>query len=1177
MSSRHQQKNRWGYFVLYGLIGLLWSLHTPTYGAITIPFSDNVLQLNGSTPNETLGSTVQFLGNIDEERGPEWLIGAPNKKNEAEEHILAGTAALFYNPDLSNPSQNLLEATVSLNFNQATSYFSRVIAGNGDLDGDHRQDFVIANIKNNPKELGVFLAKDSPTWNLSGSVHMILTDFNITNAEDHIPQLISIQGDVNGDGYDDFLVGSDTNQSGSNPNGSAYLLFGRPHFFTNESTLNLESSPSVNITFKGEYPGDGAGYNVAIIPDINADGYDDILISAFNINDNAGHRVYLIYGEKYNFESRLQNGVFPLSQSDAIFYSKANGTDGFGETVAGLGDINGDGFGDFIIGAPQDNNSNGAIYIYYGGEKKPFTSKSPSLNAYTAKLSGSTETFFGRHAISAAGDINGDLYHDFIVGEYANTNSRGKVYVFLGNATPLSGTLDASDRADYLIVGENNNDQVGFSLSRAGDLNSDGIDEIMVGANTINNNTGAVGLFQFSNNSTPNAISAIRLYESSAFTTPLSTPRFQNRDWVYVELDATDQNIASRDICELLVSSNSAPKPILIRLLESDINSGIYRGQFQLVRSRSSETSKQLSGSLGDTFTVRAKDNPEQYETGQVINAPAVINAISTQQIGTNNNTQVVIQYELSDYDNDISTFTFDNFDSGTQKGTQVQYSHNGLNWTDATITGSITNLSASENGSLHSIDYQALFWNAFDDIGVTDNTFFLRLKAHDGTELGNYSTSNAFQVDTIPPLPPVLSDLPQKHAYFITVTGNAEANSLIHIFVNNQFQTSGQTNNDGIFEVFPVSVSENTSSITAIAEDMFGFRSPSSNSVTPSFGERYFELSDDDLSVSLTLPLNSVTNDRTILFSKLPTQSITATAPVLYDIRYAFSLSVNDNQDSTPFQSPITVTLQLGTALEVANGLLVLYLNPNTNQWESSGIALSTSTTDTISFSTTHFSTFALFQLSDPILPIISPIRADNAILNESSFFSAAPVLSATLLDTDSGIATWDIQIKNLDTDTVAAEQTIGGLNSTENITVSYTPGRLADGRYRVQLTAYDHSHNMSTQSGSMQINSSALEFNSLHAPNPFNPEQSPLTIGYSLSIPVDTLDIYIFSLDREIVWHFKANPLGKTAGYHSVEWDGRKASSSEFVRNGVYYAYCLAKKDTVQKKIKLKIAVMR
>ena len=189
----------------------------------------------------------------------------------------------------------------------------------------------------------------------------------------------------------------------------------------------------------------------------------------------------------------------------------------------------------------------------------------------------------------------------------------------------------------------------------------------------------------------------------------------------------------------------------------------------------------------------------------------------------------------------------------------------------------------------------------------------------------------------------------------------------------------------------------------------------------------------------------------------------------------------------------------------------------------------------------------------------------------------SDLPVLSATLLDTDSGIATWDIQIKNLDTDTVAAEQTIGGLNSTENITVSYTPGRLADGRYRVQLTAYDHSHNMSTQSGSMQINSSALEFNSLHAPNPFNPEQSPLTIGYSLSIPVDTLDIYIFSLDREIVWHFKANPLGKTAGYHSVEWDGRKASSSEFVRNGVYYAYCLAKKDTVQKKIKLKIAVMR
>jgi flagellar hook assembly protein FlgD len=1156
---------------------LFFGVFSTAYAAQNLTITDATLEIKGLVEGDKLGERVFNSGNVNGIGGDDLFLGAPFKRNESEGNDLAGTAYLVASANLSDGTFDLNNASADISHTDTSAYFSRISAGDGDLDGDGRTDFIIGNIKNSPKELNIYLGKDFPSWSFEGSLNFLSTDINITNQEDNLPSQLSLSGDVNGDGYDDLLVGADVNLSGVNDSGSAMLVFGREDFFSSTPNVDLGTSSFVDVTFKGISSGDGTGYNVAIIPDINGDGYDEVLISAYNYNTSDGFKVFLIYGRS-DFSSVLTAGDFDLADSDAIFFSKDDGDDGFGESIAGLGDINGDGYGDFAISAPSDDGSKGAVYLYYGSQTQ-FSATTEGASSWSVKIAGETAFFYlGLHSLSGIGDVNGDLLNDIAIGEYWNTNKQGSVYVIYGKSEEtLTGSMTISAASDLVISGVTDNQQVGYSVSSGGDIDDDGVSELLIGANRVDSNKGAAYIFQLVDNVTPNAVSSISLYSDSEFTTLSSPGEFSNRDWVYVEAAATDGDSSSRNIMEVVVSSDSFSRDTSVRLRETAVNSGLFRGQFKLVRARSSFKSAQISAELSDTVTITSKyDIGNPSKTLSVVNAVPIISDITASQEGTSFDTDIIFSYVATDYDNDLINFTTDNYNDALHKGVQMQYSSDRVTWVNARVSGDVSELVASENGTLHDSSFQVLTWDVVNDIGVTDNLFYFRLRPHDGTDFGEYVESDLFHVDNIPPVEPVLSSPPSSYAQEITVTGSAEAGTTILIYVNDVFNASATVGSDGIFEVFPVIVSQGAL-IKGKIEDNVGFQSGFSNIVSVSFSGSLQTLSDGDIGATLTIPLNAIPNNRTISFVSVSTPAITVAEPGFYEYIDAFNLTIDDGEDITTFSESITVELYLSLNLPAITGVSVNYLDTETDTWKSDGITLVSVSLDSLVFTTTHFTQFAVMQLQDPYPPIITSVQLDGALAVDNAFVDESPIISAEIQDSDSGIATWSITVQKQGSSTVIDSEEVGGLSSSFNMQVSLTlDSDLEDDAYQTTITAIDGNGGTTTKTLLFNVNTSSLSFEILHAPNPFNPQEETMTFGYSISQPIDSFEIYILSLRRDTVWHYSGSDSDEVAGYHSVIWDGKRDDGRD-LPNGVYYAYCIVKSGNSTKKKRLKIAILR
>jgi len=160
-------------------------------------------------------------------------------------------------------------------------------------------------------------------------------------------------------------------------------------------------------------------------------------------------------------------------------------SDQFAYSVSAAGDVNGDGYADLIIGAPNYNGQNqGRIYIYYGSSTG--LSSSPDYATGEDVLSD-----FG-YSVKPAGDINGDGFDDVVVGapRYPNDNFKGRVYIFEGSQSGLSPTPSIS------YTGDANGDWLGFSIGGAGDVNNDGYSDILIGVSPPTGNyTGEVQLY----------------------------------------------------------------------------------------------------------------------------------------------------------------------------------------------------------------------------------------------------------------------------------------------------------------------------------------------------------------------------------------------------------------------------------------------------------------------------------------------------------------------------------------------------------------------------------------------------------------------------------------------------------------------------------------------------------
>jgi hypothetical protein len=265
-------------------------------------------------------------------------------------------------------------------------------------------------------------------------------------------------GDVNGDGYDDVLVGAYRYKNGDldTEEGAAFLFYG--------SGDGLSETPGWQV--ESDQPYAQLGYAVAGAGDLNGDGYDDLAVGARYFADNEDNQggVYVYYGTKEG----------PKLTPDRLLSGDQAGA-AFGTSLGSAGDVNGDGYDDLVVGAPEfdyEEANAGAVYVYHG-------SKDGLTETWNWRAtSDQPEADFGL-AVGTAGDVNGDGYDDLIVGApgYAyEPASLGSVFVYHGSKGGLPET--ESWRADS----GQSTAWFGMATGTAGDVNQDGYDDVIVGA-----------------------------------------------------------------------------------------------------------------------------------------------------------------------------------------------------------------------------------------------------------------------------------------------------------------------------------------------------------------------------------------------------------------------------------------------------------------------------------------------------------------------------------------------------------------------------------------------------------------------------------------------------------------------------------------------------------------------
>jgi len=338
------------------------------------------------------------------------------------------------------------------------------VSGDGDINGDGITDILIgANQELNGPDPGYAYVLYGP---VSGSFDLSSADARYVGEDqyDDAGRAVAIVGDVNADGYDDILVGAPYHDDPALSSGSAYLVYG-PAYGWNDLS-------SADAKFTGEDSGDQAGDGVAGVGDINSDGYDDILIGAQMQSDNGywTGTVYLMHGPIY--------GTIGLGMADAILRGDAY-HEHAGETATAAGDLNADGVPDILISAQPcfycGGTLPGTAYVVYG----PVSGTMDLYNA-DAKL-WCDGCAYGHESVSAAGDVNGDGYDDVLVGaigDDANGMEAGAAFLVHG---PVSGVIDLANEYDAKLLGQAYRDRAGV-VSDAGDINGDGFDDFMVGA-----------------------------------------------------------------------------------------------------------------------------------------------------------------------------------------------------------------------------------------------------------------------------------------------------------------------------------------------------------------------------------------------------------------------------------------------------------------------------------------------------------------------------------------------------------------------------------------------------------------------------------------------------------------------------------------------------------------------
>ena len=388
--------------------------------------------IKGNAQGDQLGISVSTAGDINQDGCDDIIIGAPGKSTA---YVIYGKTAYTTNIDLS--VTNLNPTTTGFKIKGVDgAQFGYSVSTAGDINKDGRADMIMGShmLSSERGSAYVIYGKTSYSSDFDLSVTPLIsssTGFTITGnlAGDHFGFSLSAAGDVNKDAYDDIVIGGDNKDNGR---GYVYVIYGK----ANPVDINLSSASlapaSTGFLIAGENAYDHFGFSVSKAGDVNKDGYADILVGGWGVNNAAGG-AYVIYGRSNADLAYLNLATASLDPASTGF--KISGSadgDHLGSAVSTAGDMNGDGYSDILVGADWFNNQQGAAYVIYGKAAPGnvvlgTTALDPDTTGFTIKGAGAKNNLgFG---VGIAGDINKDGFSDILVGAYKKNSEAGAVYV----------------------------------------------------------------------------------------------------------------------------------------------------------------------------------------------------------------------------------------------------------------------------------------------------------------------------------------------------------------------------------------------------------------------------------------------------------------------------------------------------------------------------------------------------------------------------------------------------------------------------------------------------------------------------------------------------------------------------------------------------------------------------
>jgi hypothetical protein len=396
------------------------------------------------------------------------------------------------------------QPTGALELNAAwTSFFvgggststGRALAHPGDVNGDGVADLLIGNPTADNKGAAYLIYGGGS----GGTGKALPTDADVEiNGQSTGAQAgmaVALAGDLNDDGIDDLVVGEPGHNAGA---GRIHIIFGAPSL---PGTLQLPGDADVTLVGAAS---DAAGVALSSGGDLDADGIDDLLVGAPAESSNtATGGVYLVRGSA---SLGAQSGQ--LADVGVRLRPSSGQPEQFGASVAHVGDVDADGIGDFVVGAPQALDASGqatvgAVYVVFGSSALPGAGATQDVDPLGIRIEGTQPQSRLGISVAAAGDVDADGIADVLLGadkHQVGQEQVGAAFVVHGHrdAKQLIGSAFPVDLAGVAFVGGGPGDRLGYSVSTAGDLDGDGQSELLLSApgfDTDARDAGAVFLF----------------------------------------------------------------------------------------------------------------------------------------------------------------------------------------------------------------------------------------------------------------------------------------------------------------------------------------------------------------------------------------------------------------------------------------------------------------------------------------------------------------------------------------------------------------------------------------------------------------------------------------------------------------------------------------------------------